>query len=110
MKTVIIIIVYIIINTLIIYNSGNNFWSDSYMGLSVIFVYSILNICSKRKAKHDKYKEWLIAANSHNLIAQSLACDCVHSVVWRCYSEYGNMLHGGYMKTVCSVFLYKTSQ
>lgn len=61
MKTIILAIAYFIVDRIIIYNGGDNFWSGWYMGLSVIFVYSILDTFSKRKAKHDKYnkyKEW----------------------------------------------------
>lgn len=58
MKTIILAIAYFIVDRIIIYNGGDNFWAGWYMGLSVIFVYSILDIFSKRKAKHDKYNEW----------------------------------------------------
>ena len=58
MKTAIFIIVYSIVNTLIIFNGGDKFWTGWWMGLSFMFVYQTLDIISKRKSKHDKYKEW----------------------------------------------------
>lgn len=58
MRTALIIVVYSIVNTLIISNGGDNFWTGWWMGLSFMFVYQTLDIISKTKSKHDKYKEW----------------------------------------------------